>query len=217
MMLYMIVQSKNKTKLSSVCAIQTGLTARKRLSPSETGGVRAVQLRDVVVGEKLDFSALTRFELGDVPARYFAESGDVLFRSRGERTTATVIDEAAPGAAAVVLPLVLLRPIGEIVTPEYLAWAINQPPAQRHLDETARGTSMRMIPRSALDDLVIDLPNLERQKIIVEIDRLAALERELSIHKANMKKTLIDKILLEQAQGNSETGGPDASQERNNR
>lgn len=213
----MALQSNKSAHLSDACKIQSGLTPRKRLNPSESGGVPAIQLRDVATDGHLDLSTLTRFEMGDVPARYFAEGGDVLFRSRGERTTATVIDEAAPGSAAVVLPLVLLRPNREVVTPEYLAWVINQSPAQRHFDKAARGTSMRMIPRSALNDLVIDLPNLQRQKAIVEIDRLAKREQSLSVLKAERMKDLINKILLEQAQGITESGETDVSQKRNNR
>lgn len=54
---------------------------------------------------------------------------DVVFHSRGEQNTATVLDERLREPALAALPLMVLRPNRNVVSPEYLAWAINQSPA----------------------------------------------------------------------------------------
>jgi hypothetical protein len=93
----------------------------------------------------------------------------------------------------------VLRPKLDVVKPEYLAWAINQPPAQRHFDVAARGTNIRMIPRSSLDDLELDVPDIATQRKIVAVDALAERERELSLFAAETRRKMMSLILVERA------------------
>ena len=105
--------------------------------------------------------------------RYLVQAGDVIFRPRGDRNTAAILDARFREPAVVLIPLFILRPKRHTVLPEFLAWAINQPPAQRHFDRVARGTNMRMVLRPGLENLEIDLPAREDQRRIVAIDALA--------------------------------------------
>ena len=123
---------------------------------------------------------MSRYRLDGIPERYLVREGDVLFRSRGERNTATALDHRLAEPALAVLPIVVLRPEARCDEPMFLGWAINQPPAQSHFDSTARGTGLRMVPKSSLDDLEIDVPDLATQRAIVEVDRLATEEQQLT-------------------------------------
>lgn len=184
-------------RLADACTIQTGYTARGRLEPAAAGGVLAIQLRDISPEGIVDPERLTRVQLDGLAERYFVRTGDVVFRSRGERNTASALDERLQEPALAVLPLMVLRPKREVVTPEYLAWAINQPPAQRHFDSAARGTNIRMIPRSSLDDLELDVPDIETQGKIVVVDALAERERELTQLAADTRRKMISLLLVE--------------------
>ncbi len=186
-------------RLTDFCTIHTGYTARGRLDPTAVGGVLAIQLRDISPDGLVDPRRLTRVQLEDVADRYFVRAGDVVFRSRGERNTASALDDRLQESALAVLPLMVLRPNRDVVTPEYLAWAINQPPAQRHFDGAARGTNMRMIPRSSLDNLELDIPDLATQRMIVAVDALAERERELSQTAAETRRKMMTLILVERA------------------
>ncbi|KPL53171.1 hypothetical protein ABB55_13910 [Prosthecomicrobium hirschii] len=186
-------------RLADVCAIHTGYTARGRLEPMAAGGVLAIQLRDISPEGCIDPERLTRVQLENVADRYFVRAGDVVFRSRGERNTASALDERMREPVLAVLPLMVLRPNLDVVTPRYLAWAINQPPAQRHFDAAARGTNIRMIPRSSLDDLDLDVPDIETQEKIVAVDALAERERVLSQLAAETRRQMISLLLVEQA------------------
>jgi hypothetical protein len=186
-------------RLADVCIIHTGYTARGRLEPMAAGGVLAIQLRDISSEGYIDPERLTRVQLEDLADRYFVRAGDVVFRSRGDRNTASALDERLQEPALAVLPLMVLRPNLKLVTPEYLAWAINQPPAQRHFDAAARGTNIRMIPRSSLDNLELDVPDIETQEKIVAVDALAERERLLSQLAAETRRQMISLILVEQA------------------
>lgn len=186
-------------RLADACTIHTGYTARGRLEPTTAGGVLAIQLRDISPDGLVDPERLTRVQLEDLADRYFVRAGDVVFRSRGERNTASALDERLREPALAVLPLMVLRPNRNVVTPAYLAWAINQPPAQRHFDIAARGTNIRMIPRSSLDDLELDVPDIETQERIVVIDALAERERELTQLAAETRRKMMSLILVDRA------------------
>ncbi|MFD2249292.1 hypothetical protein FHS82_003053 [Pseudochelatococcus lubricantis] len=190
-------------RLADVCIIHTGYTARGRLEPMAAGGVLAIQLRDISSEGHIHPERLARVQLEDLADRYFVRAGDVVFRSRGDRNTASALDERLQEPALAVLPLMVLRPNLEVVTPAYLAWAINQPPAQRHFDAAARGTNIRMIPRSSLDSLELDVPDIETQEKIVAVDALAERERLLSQLAAETRRQMISLILVEQANRNS--------------
>lgn len=177
-------------QLTRICAIQSGYTARQRLSPVAEGGATAVQLGDVRTDDTCVLDRLGRYDLTAVPERYLVRDGDVLFRSRGDRTTASAVEGLVEPAVA-ILPLMILRPRREAVEPRYLAWAINQPPAQRQLDVSSRGTSLRMIPRAGLDSLELDIPDLTRQRAIVALDELAERERGLSLRAAEKRRQLM--------------------------
>lgn len=187
-------------QLADACTIYTGYTARSRLEPANTGGVLAIQLRDISADGLVDPERLMRFQLKDLADRYFVRAGDLVFRSRGERNTATVLDKRLQEPALAVLPLMVLRPNRDVLLPEYLAWAINQSPAQRHFDSTARGTNIRMIPRSSLDHLELDIPDLETQQKIVMLDKLAERERELTQFAAETRRKAVGLLLVERVQ-----------------
>lgn len=184
-------------RLSEICTIQTGHTVRSRLDPAGQGGVLAIQLRDISPAGGIAPESLTRVALADVPSRFFVSAGDVIFRSRGERNTATALDSRFREPAAAILPLIVLRPKKDIALPEYVAWALNQPKAQRHFDAAARGTSIRMVPKSSLDELELDIPDLEIQRLIVQVDSLAAREQALTLLLAEKRRTLVNRLLAE--------------------
>lgn len=198
-------------KLSSLCEIQTGYTARTGLEPTAKGGVPAIQLRDLRGDEDFDPSGAPQYALGPSFDRYWAKPGDILFRSRGERNTAVAIAPDAKGAAIAVLPLIILRPATAVAEGKYLAWYINQPETQRYFDKCARGTGLRMIPKACLDDLEVPVPDLATQKLIVAIDALARHECALTHQLAEKKLQLTGFALLRQVR-NAQLHGNGAGQ-----
>ena len=193
--------------LSDVCTIQTGFTARGRLESSADGGVLALQLRDILPNGLIAANGLIRIQVGDISERYLTRPGDVVFRSRGERNTAAVMDESIPEPALAILPLMILRPDPQLLSGAYLAWAINQEPAQRHFEEEAQGTSLRMVSRTALENLKIAVPDFETQQRILQVDALAERERQLAEQLTLKHYELIHRVLVERAQWRTTMGG----------
>jgi len=186
-------------KLTSAVNILSGYTARSRLEPVEFGGIPVIQLRDLAATGRVEGSQLMHVPLNDIQDQHLVHPGDVLFRSRGDRNTATVVSEDLPRSAVAVLPLMILRPKPDIVSGDYLAWAINHPQTQRFFDSVARGTKLRMVSRASLEQLELDIPDIETQRKIVAIDELAEREQALTVRAAGMRKELTSKILGERA------------------
>lgn len=182
-------------RLAELSDIHSGYTARGRLDPLPEGGVPALQLRDVGTNGEEPGPDFQRYDLGELSDRYFVRGGEVVFRSRGEPNAAAAIPDPLPEPVAVIVPLVIVRPDRRRVLPEYLAWAINQPDAQRKLGAEAQGTSLRMIPMAALEDLEIAVPDLQTQRLIVELDTLARQEGQLLRQLAALREALVSAIL----------------------
>ncbi|MGN9813819.1 restriction endonuclease subunit S [Streptomyces sp. SD11] len=167
-------------RLADVCTISTGYTPRARLQSVEVGGVPVVQLGDLSPTGHIDVAGLLRVPHHPGLDRYTVRTGDVLFRSRGARNTAYTLGEEFKEPAVAISPLYILRADKGFILPQYLAWIINQGPSQRHFDSTARGTNMRMVPKSSLDILEVHLPSISHQQSIVALDALAERELHLS-------------------------------------
>lgn len=186
-------------KLIDLCQIHSGYTARAKLEPVHEGGVPVLQLRNVASDTGAADPGDQRYDLSDVSDHYLVRGGDVVFRSRGEPNTAAAVADALPEPAVVIVPLVIIRPDRERLVPEYLAWAINQPDAQRRLGAEAQGTSLRMVPMTALENLDIAVPDLSAQKRIIELDALARQEGLLLRQLATRREELVSAILGEAA------------------
>ena len=192
---------RQNSTLSTLCAIQTGYTARSRLEPAATHGVPAIQLRDLRGEEAFTLGSAGRYALEGALDRYRVQPGDVLFRSRGEQNTAIVVGGTdADEPAVALLPLMILRPKAGVISSEYLAWFINLPDSQRYFDGCARGTNMRMIPRPCLEKLPVAVPDLKTQQLIAEVAALARRERALTEALAEKRQAFANLALLDQVQ-----------------
>lgn len=186
-------------RLADICAIQVGYTTRSRLEPVQENGTLALQLRDVLADGDVRLDTLMRVQLVDVAERYLVGEGDIIFRSRGERTTATVMGTSNKETIVAILPLIILRTNNKVALPDFVAWWINLPASQRHLDLASQGGSVRMVPKSALDDLPIDVPDLTTQQRIVYAASLARREAMLSASLAEKHQTLTTLALADAA------------------
>ncbi|EJT06824.1 restriction endonuclease subunit S [Rhizobium sp. CCGE 510] len=191
-------------RLADVCNVLSGFTARERLE-EDAGGVLTIQMRDVTDSATVNPALLMKSTFGGAMERYLAGAGDVVFRSRGERNAAAYLDDRFVEPAVAVLPILILRPKAGVV-PEYLAWAINRPEAQRHFDSDARGATIRMIPKASIESLVLEIPDVATQKKVAKIDALSRREAELTMELMEMRRQLIAYCLQSQIKNVPDNG-----------
>ena len=183
-----------KNKLKDIALVQMGLSFRSRIEPDSDGNVAVIQMRDLIE-DKLDYGNLMTININGINERHLVECKDLVFRSRGKTTTATIIDKE-PRQTVVAAPLFLIRATSEKVLPEYLCWFINLSSSQAFLHSRATGTAMTMVGKSALDALEIPLPNLETQKQIVTLADLLNKEQRLMRALVEQKGKLVKAIQM---------------------
>lgn len=205
----------SSARIEEVCTIQTGYTARGRLQPATRGGLLAIQLGDFPQDGHIAPDNLTRVDFDGKPEKFLVGPGDVLFRSRGEKNIAVALDDRFFERAVAVLPIFILRPRTDFIQPEYLAWVINQARSQRYFDRLASTTTIRMLPRSSLEMLEIQVPSVELQRQITALDTLAEREYALSILAADRRRALYRLLLENRTRDQMTNDESDASEERN--
>ena len=131
--------------------------------------------------------------------RYLVNMGDVLFLSRGHRNFATAIDIPMKNTIAAGHFFILKFDTLKIL-PEYLAWYINQPPAQKFLKSMAkRGSHMPIIGKSEFEQLKVNIPPLQVQEKIIKLSKLLQQEDELLEKIKEKRGQIIQSICLNAA------------------
>ena len=95
---------------------------------------------------------------------------------RGAHRTAFLVDDPLPRTVA-DRTFFVARPDPDQVEPAFLAWYLDERRAQHYLESHSRGTNIQTIKKSALERLPVQLPPLDTQREIAEVQSL--VEREL--------------------------------------
>lgn len=182
-----------------IAEVRMGYSFRGRLETDAGGDVAVIQMKDIDDANLLHPEGLARVQMPDLKDRHLVQEGDLLFRSRGVTNSAALVGGGL-GRAVLAAPMLLIRPKTEVVEPAYLQWFINHPATQAVLAGQAAGTAVKMIGKRVLDDLQVVLPPLEKQRLIVEVARLASREVALLEELRGRRKALLEGILLRSAE-----------------
>jgi len=186
-----------KKKITEIADVQIGYQFRKKIELDDHGTNRVIQIRDFDENHTLNKEGLSRVRIDKPIEQYLIHRGDVLFLSRGHRNwAAPIIDELQNTVAAGHFFVIKVR--NEIILPEYLAWYINQSPAQEYLHNIARrGTHMPLVTLSAFKGLTVEVPDMTTQHRIVELSRLMEREKKLLAELQEKRLLLITAISLQ--------------------
>ena len=178
-----------QTKLKELAEVSAGYHVREGISPASTGNHRVIQMKDILPDHSLLTSSLYMVNPDRTPERYTVRRGDLVFQARGEENFATPIEEELSNTIASGHFYILRLKTGAINS-RFLAWYINQAPAQNHLSRFFQGTSTRMVPRQALEEMPIDTPPLKVQETIVKLHQLSLREHAL-LDELKRKRSLL--------------------------
>ncbi|MBW1939935.1 MAG: restriction endonuclease subunit S, partial [Deltaproteobacteria bacterium] len=190
-----------KKKIKQFATVQMGYSFRSRLETMENGGVAVIQMKDLSLENTVVCSGLAKIDMDVLKDHHLVKKGDLVFRSRGQTTTAAILLED-PGKAVVAAPLLRIRITKpELVLPEYLNWFISQPEAQSFLTSRAKGTAQKMISKQALEDMDVFIPSIKKQKAIVELADLSGRESMILQTLAQKRDQYFSTVLMKLAKG----------------
>lgn len=187
-------------KLSEIASIQMGHTFRSSLATWPSGNVPVIQMKDITDYGTVSLDLLNRVQVDDTNENHLVRSGDLVFRSRGSKTTSALVP-AFSETLVLSAPLFRLRLNRPDVLPAYLNWYINQPKAQAYLEMISEGSAQKMISKENLSELVIEVPALEIQKRILDIAGLLDRERSLRETIAEKREQVIGAQLAKIMEG----------------
>ena len=118
-----------------------------------------------------------RINPGRATEKYEVRAEDVLFMSRGNRNLAWAISEV-PGATIAPVSFYVLRPKAGVLAP-YLAWYLDQQPAQAAIDKMRTGAGTPIVQRKVFKQLQVVVPPLVVQRQIADLADLLAQEKTL--------------------------------------
>lgn len=168
--------------LQELVKIWPGYPFRGKLPLNESGEAYVVQLRHIVVGDRLrdgTGDALDKADLGGRKRPTFLQEGDVLFMAKGTRNYAAVIGEVPENTVCTPSFYHLRLKPGCALIPDFLAWQLNHHDAQRYFYVCSQGSVAPSITKLQLGELPIIVPPIEQQNHLVGLASAAFHEEQV--------------------------------------
>lgn len=163
--------------LQDLAVVSAGYPLRGAVDALAAGDVAVIQMRNVDPDTGIDWVAARRITLPSKRETSFLAPGDIIFTTRGARNLALALD-VIPGKAVCSPHFFVLRVNDPVrLTPEFLAWQMNQLPAQQYFQREATGSHILNIRREAIENLPLAVPSLARQQAITALAKAASAER----------------------------------------
>jgi hypothetical protein len=181
--------------LRTVAAIQVGYQAKAGIKERVRGTHRLIQSKDFDSSHRLRSEKLTAFFPERRPGTYAVHKGDVLFQARGMVHFACYIEDDLNDTLAAG-SFYILRTKSKDLLPQYLAWWLNQTPAQAFFLAQARRGRISFISKETLSRLQIQIPSLIVQKKVVKIVMLLKHEQLLMDRLFSLRSHMVKTICL---------------------
>ena len=170
----MDIDAINYKNLSTVTAISAGFPLRGAVDALEDGDTAVVQMRNVNAATGVNWNTTSKVTLPTKRKPDWLQNGDVIFAARGAKNYAVALENVP--YAAVCSPHFFILRIKNGCDPAFLAWQINQKPAQEYFKRSATGSYILNIRREVIENLKIALPSLDQQRMIVQHFQAATAE-----------------------------------------
>ncbi len=186
-------------RLADVAIIRPGFPFRSKVEREADARFAVIQPRDLGDDGRVHLEDAARLRsLPATPKDGFLRAGDVLFQPRGTRFPAALFEPAELPAVAAA-PVYTLRANCSEVLPEFLVAVLMSPATQTILRQSAVGTYVPQVPRQALENLQIELPDLRSQSKLVDLAHLERREREVMNRLHDVRARFFDLVIKEAA------------------
>lgn len=183
-------------RLSQVVQIIPGVPFRSRIEGEVGGACAVVQPRDLRSDGTVDVEGAVRIAAPPVSPKGFLQPGDIVFQPRGTRYSVAQVKETHQPAITAA-PLYILRADTGRLDPNFLLALLQSSAIQAALRQDAVGTYVPQVPRQAVENLRIELPDLPSQIRLADLARLERRETELMDRLRLVRGRLFDLVVKE--------------------
>jgi len=195
-----------ETTLNKLAQASAGYSFRGKIADEPDGAARAIQMRDISKDGVINWETVVKTnaplkKLGG-SSDVWLNDGDIIFTARGHNNYAYEIT-GCPSKTVLSPHLFKIRVMNtSIVIPAFLAWQINQRPAQAYFSKNTEGSAIVGIRRAVLDNLPIYLPPIEEQHKIINIICCWKKERDVLNTLQENHRNMMDAVASNILQGN---------------
>jgi len=179
-----------KQKISDLVEIRFGINGKAGYQ----NGIPYIQGKDFDSFGQLKRDEIFLTDKKLVSDKNLLKKNEILFAGKGSRNYAVVwngeISEAVASSTFYILTLK-----SKDILPEFLAWYLNSDRVQSFLRLIAKGATISNIPKKELQGLSVNVPSVEEQHKIVEVDKLRLKEQILMRQLAKNRDMLVRKLL----------------------
>jgi restriction endonuclease S subunit len=180
-------------ELKNICQISTGVYVKTE----RIGDVYYLQARDFNTYNQIEPDLKCEVSSHNINNKHYLNSGDVIIAAKGVNHFAFTYNEEVKPAVASSMFIVLRQFDKHKVDPQYITWYINHPKTQSFLARSSKGSGIPSINKSTIGDLELSIPGLDKQKLILEIDKLKIKENQLLDIIKSLKNDALNEQLLQ--------------------
>jgi len=152
--------------LREIAEIAAGYPFRSRLVDMPDGTVRVIQMRDISTTGDIDWNSSVLILPEKNMEGYYLQPDDILFVMRGGKYYTARLQEI-PNKSIFSMHFFRIRITQpQPVLPEFLAWQLEQMPAQRYYSSVEAGTDQKSLRIGDLEAMELTLPTLDRQHML---------------------------------------------------
>ncbi len=181
--------------IENIAEVISGYTFRKAITPDKNGNILVFQAKNIIQGELfLDTDGLTRVSHEVSGHTNYLKKNDVLIVSRGMksgsfRSTVFMTEEQNVVASSSIH---IVRITDKKVFPEYVSHYLNSNYGQKSLSENISGSYIGSLPRKELERIKIPIPDLKKQKAIIDLYRNIKEQEKITNRKKQIKDNIIN-------------------------
>ena len=163
-----------KTKIKHIATIQTGVFAK----PITDGKIVYLQAKHFDIDGNLTNTLYPDLSNNSKIEKHILYSDDILFAAKGTKNFAACYESInIPAVASTSFFVIRLKDSN--ILPQYLKWYLNHPDTKSFLKSKAKGTSIASISKVVLQELELNIPSLQKQNMILQIDELFRKKKKL--------------------------------------
>jgi len=180
--------TKKEVRLQDIAEILSGIYSKG----SPGGEVACLQVKDLMMPSP----ETTATHIDYIPKldNYLLKKGDILFAGKGTTYLCVVFNLDLPAVPSTTLYSIRLH--SNIISPDYLCWYLNHPSVVAAIKTAQAGTGTPLIHKPTLENLEIIIPDLETQRLIVDLSTLQKREKEILEAIAKKRMQVTNQILI---------------------
>ncbi len=181
--------------IKDVAKVISGYTFRKAMEPDKNGNILVFQAKNISQGELVsNTEELTKIKHEIFGYKNYIKESDILLVSRGMKSGSfrSAVYIAKDKNVIASSSVHIIRVTDKKILPEYLSLYLNSQEGQKSLSEEISGSYIGSLPRKRLEEIKIPIPDLKKQKAIIDLYRNIKEQEKITNRKKQIKETIIN-------------------------